>query len=266
MGFRNPVTTAIDPTARQEAQQAGVPQTSLQTAASGPRVNIYETTDGKGNPLGMVAWEDGISGDTAATAHAGNYSGGGGGLTLSGGTYLSPGITKAAPSLVLQTDQANQSTAQLTAPDGFLVNGRRTDSIGWTYHYLGDSSYNWPIPSAWTIPPGAGPYSVRDLGSAEQLEVEFGGMPLGANLNSGSGLQLQLVVLTAAGSTAVDGGYWSNSTSAAFAVPTRLAGGLAGAQTSVRYQLQARYVGNPPQNMQAQGLATPYLRHRIIPA
>lgn len=95
----------------------------LDTGAAGtPRIRVYETIDGKGNPLGMIQLEDGVAGDTAAQIYAGGFGGlGGGGLTLSGGTY---GNKKAAASLTLQTDQANLSTAQLTAPDGLLVNGQ----------------------------------------------------------------------------------------------------------------------------------------------
>jgi len=97
---------------------------TVRTGASGTaRAVIYEGTDGKGNPMGVIQLEDGISGDTPVQIYAGAFSGGGGGVTISGGAYTGA-ASKAAAKLVLQTDQANLSTAQLTAPDGLWLNGQ----------------------------------------------------------------------------------------------------------------------------------------------
>ena len=128
MGFRNPVTTAVDPVARDTANQAldqamngiipgsrlaadaidgrtinGVTVNggTLQTAATGPAVRVYEGVDGKGNPMGYIDLSDGVSGDLPAriTATTGI---GGSGMVLDGGTYAG----KAAASITLQTDGA----------------------------------------------------------------------------------------------------------------------------------------------------------------
>jgi len=116
------VTTISNATGKLTAKGATITG-EINTAISGSRARIYQGADGQGVPMGVIALESGIVGDTAASMTAQPYVGGGGGMTLSGGAYTGF-ATKAAPKLVLQTDQANQSQAQLTAVDGFLVNGQ----------------------------------------------------------------------------------------------------------------------------------------------
>jgi hypothetical protein len=186
-------------------------------------------------------------------------------LTFRGGAYHVPAGLSYAPELVLGVEQDPATGAPVPAAlvngatGGLKVNARRVDSAGWTTHLMGDANYTWPPQASWGVAPGGGPYAVRDLLAGEQLDVEFS-MPLGANLGAGSGVQLRLIII----GSVVDAGYWSNSNAAAYAVPTRLAGSLDGPLTGVTYQLQAQRVGNQP-NMQAAGLAAPYLRHRIVP-
>lgn len=258
MGFRTPPSSST--------------AAAVATAAAGvPRVHVYESADGRGNPVGVVAFEDGVPGDVPATIIGGAVANlGGGALTFAGGSYQAAGRLVAAPTFDLAVDQGGVPIAELAgATGGLLVNGRRADRVGWTYNTLGDAVYSWPPAASWAIPPGGGPYAVRDLAAGEQLEVEFS-MALGAALNAGSGLQLRLVFGYtppggAASSYAADAGYWSNSNTAAFAVPTRLGATIDGPIGAVSYQLQAQKVGNQPQNMQAGGLAVPFLRHRIVP-
>lgn len=88
--------------------------TAVDTGAGKPAgVRIYQSRDGKGNPMGVIEFDDGVTGDTPATITIGSFGNlGGGALTIKGGSY--GGI--AAPSLMLQVDQAGQSSAQLTSP------------------------------------------------------------------------------------------------------------------------------------------------------
>lgn len=264
MGFRNPITSATAVDTRAAAATAGV--------------RVYETPnpDGTGSSYGVVEWSDGRAGDVPARAVQvasplpRGVTDPFGRWTISGGTYQTPSGPVAAPSLSLGVEQdppggPGVSEALLTSPGGLKVNSRRVDAIGWTFHGLGDAAYSWPPPASWGVAAGGGPYPVRDLLAGEQLEVEFS-MALGAALNPGSGLQLRIVFTYGAGNSyAADGGYWSNSTASAFAVPTRLNATIDGPLTGVAYQLQAQKVGNQPQNMQAAGLSIPYLRHRIVP-
>lgn len=66
MTFRNPITTAVDPVARQAAADAATPQTTLETATTGPRVRVRQLTPTAGtvefltaddltNPVRMTA-------------------------------------------------------------------------------------------------------------------------------------------------------------------------------------------------------------------
>ena len=139
---------------------------TVRTGADGTaRVRIYEGTDGKANPWGVIDLEDGVAGDTPARFTAGPFAAGGGGLTISGGAYTG-GATKAAASLKLQTDQANLATAQITAPDGFLVNGGQLNAAarGWgdpRSNHTSNASDSFSsgsmaglLGSSWSVPPG----------------------------------------------------------------------------------------------------------------
>lgn len=164
----------------------------LNTAAAGAaRVRVFPSTDGKGNPRGVIALEDGVSGDTAAQVFANAYAGGGGGLTVAGGTYLAPGITKPAPTLVLQTDQANLSTVSVTAPDGLFLNGTPVATIGGDYAYqLQNFSYSFGIPLAWTTLPGCS-FSVT-IPPGRILEVFWDAPRVVVNANAEVDVRLQL--------------------------------------------------------------------------
>lgn len=179
MGFRVPPSSAGPATA-----------VDTRPSVSLPGVRVYQSTDGKGNPRGVVEFPDGVTGDSPAQVYANAYSGGGGGLTVAGGTYLAP-LSKAAPTLVLQTDQANLSTAQLTAQDGLFLNGTAVATVGGDYVYqVQNFSYGFGIPLSWTALPGCS-FSVT-IPPGRVLEVFWDAPRIVVNANAEVDVQLLL--------------------------------------------------------------------------
>lgn len=106
MGFKNPLTSA----------------TVVDTGDGAPAgVRIYQSTDGRGNPQGVIELDDGVAGDAPSTITVTSFGGlGGGSLAIKTGTF--GGV--AGPELDLYVDQGSGlATASLTAAGGMLLNG-----------------------------------------------------------------------------------------------------------------------------------------------
>jgi len=129
---------------------------TLRTGADGtPRVRIYEGIDGKGSPMGFLAFEDGIQGDDPGTITGEAYAIGGGGMSLSGGTYAG----KAAASINLQTD-GSAPELDLTASGGAIfANGGKLNVAA----------------RAWNLPRSASTNNASDSFGAGSMIALVGG-------------------------------------------------------------------------------------------
>lgn len=222
MGFRNPITSAVDQVARDLANQAltepldadriesgalvGIP---LQTSAIGNRVRIYELAgrlpDGTPANIGVVAFNDGHNPEStlAVAAEA---------LTQPDGSQLW------ANEIVLQLQQSNLtaqpylrlaasqdattgawsgtatidniSTFEIDAPDGAILNGYAVSSGAQVWTYVeNNSSYTVSIGTSWADLSG---HNFTITPPAGKLDVEWRAPKVA--VSSGGEVQLRLLM------------------------------------------------------------------------
>lgn len=139
---------------------------------------------------------------------------------------------------------------KLRASDLNAINTAWTTPLFSGTYATGASSGTWA-----TI---VGPYNVT-VPNGRNLEVEFSAGLM--DIPASTGLQVKLTVA----GTIYDGGYWSNSGTASFAMPGRLRGVYLGTGASVAILVQAQKVGaGTPTISASSGVGVVILRYRIV--
>lgn len=204
--------------------------TSVDTGAGAKAgVRVYQTTDGRGNAMGVIELDDGITGDTPSTISVGSFGAlGGGALSIIVGSFA--GII--GPRLDLEVDQAGQVTAQLTAPDGMLLNGSPVATFGqdWIYVVENNTFAATVNAAAFTILPGHS-FTITPPAGME-LEVEWKAPRV--TLTDGGEVSLRLVI---------NGGIYDSidySCNAALKTPARLTGAVKTDGTPVTVSVQGK--------------------------
>jgi hypothetical protein len=109
MGFRNPVRTAVDPVARDLASRAG---RTVQTATTGPRVEMGALSEDDGDSAGYIRMYAGWEGEEPATFGAADLGTGGKRVGLTGGTDV---FGQSAGFLGVSTENAPQGARRSRA-------------------------------------------------------------------------------------------------------------------------------------------------------
>lgn len=250
MGWKNPLTSAVNVDTRTAPTVAGV--------------RMYEAPNpDTGQPRGVIELDDGIPGDTPATITQTADSNPHSIATPLGSVILDAGGYNGtpAPKLALNVEQnpagvgPNVPVARLTSPGGFTVNGVPQVGAGWTVD-ASIGNYNAALLSGgWgTVPNGTLTLTVP---VGQVCDVEFRAPWL--SLVAGAEVALRLTV---AGAT-VDGADYQAAS--AMRCPVRLAETITGTGNSVTVLVQAFLVAGASQScsIQASAGAPVVLRHRL---